>query len=133
MRVELPDGQWAEFRDLSDLRGGDAKAIRRATKFEVRDGALAEISMGMQDAQMDALLVRIITQWSLINYGIPMADPSSLDEIPLSYYNALVSAAEPYKEAIDNAGKSTKENSKESEPISSPAIIQGSAESPPAS
>lgn len=136
MRVPLPRDQWAEFRELDDLKGGDAKAIRRATKFEIRDGQLTEISMGLEDAQMDALLARIITSWSLFDYGLPMRDPTSLDEIPLDTYNALVEAAKPYKDAIDKTGKaSTPANGTGSTTTSSPSgqatpILQGSAISP---
>lgn len=132
MRVPLPRDQWAEFRDIEDLKGGDAKAIRRATKFEIRDGKLTEISMGLDDDQTDALLARIITSWSLFNYGLPMMDPTSLDEIPLDTYNALVEAAKPYKDAIDKTGKgSTSPNGTGSATSSSPAILQGSAISTP--
>jgi hypothetical protein len=136
MRVELPRDEYAEFRDLADLKGGDAKAIRRATKFRVEDGVLNEITMGLQDDQMDALLCRIITSWSLQLYGLPMADPSSLDEIPLDTYNALCEAAKPYKEAIDAAGKSstvkgiesTGSSSPETPQPSKPSVVQATVE-----
>lgn len=105
MRVELPRGQWAEFRDITELRGGDAKAIRRASRFRVNNGVLEEVSMGIADDQMDALLARIIKSWSLAEFNLPMFDISSLDEIPLDTYNALVDAAEPYKDAINKVGK----------------------------
>jgi hypothetical protein len=122
VRVELPGGEWAEFRELADLRAGDAKAIRRATKFQVSDGALTEISMGLQDDQMDALLARIITMWSY-THGHPAAPGSTaLDDIPLEAYDALVEAAAPYKEAVDKAGKSTPATGNVSTVTSSPGI-----------
>lgn len=133
MRVELPRDQYAELRDISDLKGGDAKAIRRATKFAVKDGALTEISMGVSDDQMDALLARIITSWNVRPaaggdpLGLPMFDPDVLDEIPLDTYNALVAAAQPHKDAVEQStGKSTPANGTASNGSSSPAMIQGS-------
>lgn len=131
MRVKLPNDQWAEFRDLADLKGGDAKAMRRATRFKVEDGQLSEITAGIADEQMDALLARIITSWSLFNYALPIADPSSLDEIPLDTYNALVDAAQPYKDAIDKAGKAPALTSVgASDATSSQEIVQGSVMTP---
>jgi hypothetical protein len=132
MRVELPRDQFAEMRDIADLKGGDAKAIRRATKFKVHDGALEEISMGIGDDQMDALLARIITSWDVRPasggepLALPMFDPAVLDDVPLDTYNALVDAATPHKDAIDKTGKSTKTSETASTTGSSPAILQGS-------
>lgn len=144
MRVDLPRGQWAEFRDISDLKGGDAKAIRRATRLRVKDGTLEEISMGIGDDQMDALLTRIITEWEVraangTSLGLPLFDKSSLDEMPLDTYNDLCEAAKPYRDAIDNVGKAptlgsgTASTDTSSPPAQTPPILQGSAISQPES
>lgn len=142
MRVELPRGQWAEFRDITDLKGGDAKAIRRATKLKVQDGALTEISMGLGDDQMDALLTRIIIDWGVqaangTPLRVPMLDNTALDEMPLDTYGELCQAAQPYRDAIDKTGKapaltSGNASTATSSPASpAPPILQGSAESIP--
>lgn len=122
MRVELPEGNWAEFREITDLKAGDAKAIRRATKFKVKDGAVDEIPMSIADDQMDALLARIITMWSY-THGHPLVVSTALDDIPLEAYNILVEAATPYKEAVDNAGKSSTQSETESTNTSSPETL----------
>lgn len=129
MRVELPNGQWAEFRDIDKLKAGDGKAIRRATKLKFKPDEAGvprvdEMAMDISDVQMDALLARIITSWDVRDengqqYGHPLADPSVLDDIPIDPYNALVEAAKPYKEKIDAVGKSSTANASNS-PASSP-------------
>jgi len=122
VRVELPDGHSAEFRELTDLTSGDAKAYRRAAKFKVTNGTLEEISMDVADKQMDALLTRIILTWTMPEYGSPQIDPEVLDRLPLKVYDALVDAAQPYKEAVDRVGKSPTTSANESTGTSSPAI-----------
>lgn len=133
MRVPLPRDQFAEFRDITALKGGDAKAIRRATRFQVANGTLSEITMGISDDQMDALLARIITSWDVrpaeggAPLALPMADPSVLDEVPLDTYNALTEAATPYMDAVNKSmGKSATMSENPSSGTSSPAIVQGS-------
>ena len=91
--------------------------------------------MGLGDDQMDALLTRIITSWDVraaneTPLGLPQFDRNALDEVPLDVYNLLVDAAQPLKDAVDQAGKAATGNGTGSAPTSSPEIIQGSAESP---
>jgi hypothetical protein len=115
---------------MSELKAGDAKAIRRAVKLRVKDGVLEEISMSIADDQMDALLARLITMWSF-THGHPMANPAALDELSLEDYNELVQVAQPYKDAVDNAGKSSKPNGKDSVSSSEPATPQTSVQPSP--
>lgn len=129
MRVELPDGQSAEFREITELTSGDAKAYRRAAKFKVTNGTLEEISMDVADKQMDALLTRIILSWTLADYGSPQIDPEVLDRLPLKVYDALVDAAQPYKEAVDRVGKSPTTSASGSTGTSSPEIADTSVTS----
>src|SRR5690348_3808419 len=98
------------MRELADLTGGDAKAVRRATRLRVEDGTLKEISMGLGDDQMDALLTRVITSWDVKGadgtpLGLPRFDKNALEDLPLDVYNLLVEAAQPLKAAVDGAGK----------------------------
>ncbi|GAA4626874.1 hypothetical protein GCM10023196_036900 [Actinoallomurus vinaceus] len=133
MRVELSNGQWAEFRDPNKLTSGDAKALRRATKLQFKpdeDGVprVEEMDMSITDVQMDALLTRIITSWDVRDVdgqplGIPIADPEALDRVPLDDYGTLVEEAKPYKDKIDAAGKSRTEKSNDSSASSPPESL----------
>lgn len=119
------------MRELEDLTGGDAKAVRRATRLKVSNGGLEEISMGLGDDKMDALLTRVITSWDVRSakgepLGLPQFDNTALDQVPLDVYNLLVEAAEPLMNAVDGAGKATTPNEIGSSDTSSPATLQAS-------
>lgn len=118
VRVELPNGNWAEIRDADRLTGGDRRAFKAAIKFKVsQDGGAQEISGDVQERQRNAVLRRLITAWAVTNpatgqmFPIPIAqdpdDPNPvLDEIPLEIYDVLIDAIEQHMERLSNAGKS---------------------------
>lgn len=127
MRVELPNGDWADFRDLDDMTAGDAFAVAEATTFRVKDGALEEVSMGLQHRQMAALITNILTGWSVKDrkgeqIPLPQFDKTgkALRRVPLKHYNELSKAAKPYLDAVNEAGKAEETSETESTPTSSP-------------
>ena len=61
MRVELPSGGWVEYREK--LMAGDKFAVQDAISIEFKDGT-NRASMGLMNDQRNALLGRIITNWS---------------------------------------------------------------------
>lgn len=131
-RVSLPEHpdhpgveQWAEIREVHTLRAGDRKAVDRAVKYRLdEDGAIIrEFTAGDTDARDDALLARLIVEWSL-ELPLPVAVPASLDELPLDIEDALRELLPPYKAALDfKKGQTT--------PLSSPEDSSGSRTTSP--
>lgn len=119
VKIDLPNGDWAEIREANRLTGGDRRAYKAAIKFQVStDGAMQEISGDIQERQRNAVLRRLITSWAVKNpdsgqmYPIPVAqnpdDPYPvLDEIPLEIYDILIEAITPHMDRLENAGKSS--------------------------
>ena len=103
--------QWAELRAPETMRAGDAKALRRAIRLGMNAGGGWDktFSMGDMDAQTDALLARVIVNWSYEAHGLPLpvADTDSLDEIPIDAWEALKAEVEKHKEALDFRNRAT--------------------------
>lgn len=108
-RIDLPEhpdhpgvAQWAELRAPSTMRAGDAKALRKAIRLGMNAGGGWDktFSLGDMDVQADALLTRVIVSWSY-DLPLPVADPDSLDEIPIDAWEALKAEVEKHKEALD--------------------------------
>lgn len=104
-RITLPAGDdgtehWAEIRPVSDLRARDKKAVTRAITVDVGDDGVSHVSVGIADDMRDALLVRLITAWSY-ELPLPVADPASLDELPVAAYDALIEATKEHYRLVD--------------------------------
>src|SRR5215469_57786 len=111
MRVELPEGQWAEIKDPEQLRRKDEKAVLRASSFSVDPVAGTGIIGGSNDQDMeDAMLARVITQWSF-PLPLPCADPESLDQLSLDQAPTLAKAVKPHLELISTVVDPTKKDS----------------------
>jgi hypothetical protein len=104
--------QWAELRAASTMRAGDAKALRRAIRLKANAGGGWDktFSMGDMDARVDALLGRVIVNWSY-ELPHPAADPDSLDEIPIDAWETLRDAIEPHQAALDFRNRATTQKS----------------------
>lgn len=101
MRVELPDGQWAEVAEVDELRSGDRKAVLRATNVEIHDGGVAFVGGAQDDDARDACLARVVRNWSF-ELPLPGADPESLDKLPIKQALALGEAIKPHMDLIFN-------------------------------
>lgn len=110
MRVELPEENWAELRDASDLRAKDKIAVQRAIVFSMRspetteDGqeeARVPVSAGLAEDMVIAMLSRVITSWSL-QPPAPVTR-ETLEDLPLATYTALSDAIVPHLEAVRSA------------------------------
>ena len=107
-RIPLPElddqpgvEQWAEIRAVKELRSGDRKAVRRAWRMEISENGLNKsFSMADEDEQREVLLARIIVSWSLAE-PLPVADPESLERLPLDVYDALVEATKEHFRIVD--------------------------------
>lgn len=104
-RIPLPAGEdgtehWVSVRLVKDLQSGDRRAVRRAIKVDIDEDGVSHISAGAADDMRIALLVRVITGWSF-DLPLPVADPESLDRLPLDAYDALIEATEEHFKAVD--------------------------------
>lgn len=105
MRVDLGNGQYADLKDLSELKAGDRRAVNAATEVRLEgDGAdrKAILPGDMDDNMRYALLARIITAWNL-QWPIPSASvngPVVLDNLTFEQLDALYTAVKPYMALI---------------------------------
>jgi len=101
MRVDLGDGQWAELKELAELNRGDKKATLRASTIELDPVAGKGYVSGANDEdQADALLCRIVTNWSFPQ-PLPSKSPKSLDVLSIAQGDKLQEAVKPYLELIN--------------------------------
>jgi hypothetical protein len=101
MRVDLGEGQWAELKELNQLTRGDKKAVLRATTMELDPSeGKAYISGANDEDQADALMRRIVVEWSF-PMPLPSSDPKVLDRLSLEQGDRLQEAVKPYLELIN--------------------------------
>lgn len=99
MRVEFPSG-WAELKEANELNRGDQKAVLRATTLEIDpDKGVARVGGANDEDMQDALLARVIKDWSL-PLPLPGRNPGSLDQLSIEQAKALGEAVKPYLELI---------------------------------
>jgi hypothetical protein len=104
-KVELPSGGWVEYREK--LMAGDKFAVQDAISVEFKDG-VNRASLGTVNDQRNALLGRIITDWS---YGqtpdqmktLQAADVVIGNAMDLDDYNVLCEAVDPLLNKIMGA------------------------------
>jgi hypothetical protein len=97
MRVELPSGGWVEYREK--LMAGDKFAVQDAISLEFKDG-VNRVALGTVNDQRNALLGRIITNWSFGQTPdqlktLQAADVVIGNALDLDDYNTLSEAVEP--------------------------------------
>lgn len=105
MKIELPSGGWVEYREK--LMAGDKFAVQDAISVEFKDG-VNRASLGTINDQRNALLGRIITNWSFGQTPEQMKDLQAADKVignamDLDDYNALSDAVEPLLNKITGA------------------------------
>lgn len=94
MRVELTDGNWADFRDdLDRVTNRERRSLMKA--FDSVEG---DVSRGM--AVTDALLALLITNWSFDNLPLPMHNVDVLGDLLAPDYDLLEHAASPLQEKL---------------------------------
>lgn len=103
MRVELPSGNWIEYRDK--LLAADRFAVQAVARVELKDSGNSASFLEMQNDMRNALLGRIITKWSY-NGPVPKddsfraADMVIGETMDLDDYAALEKAIEPLMDKI---------------------------------
>jgi hypothetical protein len=96
-KVELPSGGWVEYRDK--LMAGDKFAVQDAISVEFKDG-MNRASLGTLNDQRNALLGRIITNWSFGQTPEQLKSLQAPDVVignamDLDDYNFLSEAVDP--------------------------------------
>lgn len=96
-KCELPSGGWVEYRDK--LMAGDKFAVQDAISVEVNRDGVNKASLGMINDQRNALLGRIITNWSFGQTpdqlkNLQAADVVIGNAMDIDDYNALADAVE---------------------------------------
>lgn len=100
MRVLLPGDQWADIKDVDDLREGDRKAVRKNLEVATDDEGNMLLNVGMADAMYDAMYREFITAWSFEGRPIPAELPGTLDTLTLKQGKALKKAFGEHYELI---------------------------------
>jgi hypothetical protein len=100
MRVDLSDGQWLDLVPASELLDGDRKAVNRAITVEVTDDGRAIMPGDYEDLQRDAMLKRVVTNWSFSHLPIPSQDPASLDKLPIKMAKEVYAAIDEHMALI---------------------------------
>jgi hypothetical protein len=110
VRVELPEGNWAEIRPVEELSRADRRAVNKFVVYEVNaEAGRMVINAGADDDAATALLERICTDWSL-PLPPPSKDVKSLDRLSLAVDDALRAAIRPHTQAILGHNAPTKDN-----------------------
>lgn len=108
--VKLDETNWAQLKEVSDLRRYDRKAFNAATVSEF-DGDTKHLIMrgSTEDEMVDAVLISVVLNWSL-QLPLPSADPASLDKLTLEQDTALREAIQPHFIALKGENVPVKGN-----------------------
>lgn len=102
-RVELPSGNWIEYRDK--LLASDRFAVQAVARVELGDKANSASFLEMQNDMRNALLGRIIVKWSY-NGPVPSedsfraADTVIGETLDIDDYSVLEHEIEPLMDKI---------------------------------
>jgi hypothetical protein len=88
MRIELPNGNWAEVKEISDLRRSDRRALNEAIVIETAEGGHAIVRASLEDDMANAVLPSLVLNWSL-PLPLPSVKPDVLDLLTLEQDQAL--------------------------------------------
>lgn len=100
MRIELPGDQWADVKDVADLREGDRKAARRVLDIPIDDAGNAVINTGMTDLMYEGVYRQVVLAWSFEGRPIPAELPGSLDTLTIQQARGLKKACAEHYELI---------------------------------
>lgn len=111
-KIELPSGGWVEYRDR--LMAGDKFAVQDAVSLVFQDGG-NKASLGLMNDQRNALLGRIILNWSFGQTPDSVKDLMAADVVignamDLDDYNALADAVQPLLDKITGTDKDKDKN-----------------------
>jgi hypothetical protein len=98
-RIELPSGNWIEYREK--LMAADKFAVQNSIILTISDEKGTDVTGGLQNNMRNALLTQIITSWS---FDVPIPSVNAGGDIGMTLdlddYNAIQAAVEPLMEKI---------------------------------
>lgn len=110
MRVQLDDVNWADLKEVSELRRADRSAVNKAIVFEGDPvSGRPVVRASMDDDMADAVLAAVVTNWSL-PLPLPSADLKSLGALTLAQDDRLREAIQPHLDALRGKNTPVKEN-----------------------
>ena len=129
MRVDLPSGNWAEYRDRLSVQ--DRIAANSAVKFTFEPtpdgkGEVRKVTGGNDERMKVALAARLITAWSFPGVPVPsqnIADPEELLDsvLDLDDWDKVSEAIDPLFQRILGAAPKPEDKTPEAaEPAADP-------------
>ena len=110
MQIKLDEVNWADLKEVSDLRRSDRKAVNAAIVFEGDpESGRPIIRASMEDDMTDAVAKHVILNWSL-PFPLPSVDGTSLDKLTLEQADALEAGLKAHLDAIRGKNAPVKEN-----------------------
>lgn len=121
MRVSLDTDNWAELKDVSELRRADRAAVNKRIIINFDEDGSRVIRASMDDDMSEAVIEHVVTEWSF-PYPVPARNPyrpaagkipenpGSLSFLTLEQDDALRQAIQPYLDAISGKGAPTADN-----------------------
>lgn len=109
-QVALDEQNWAQLKEVSELRRSDRKRVNEAIVFEgdpVTGNPIIRASM--DDDIAEAVLKEVVLNWSL-PWQVPSVDVRVLDNLTLEQDTNLRKAIQPHIDAIQGKETPVKEN-----------------------
>lgn len=101
MRITLPDNNWADVRESDDLYEEDRKQVLKHVQFEIDPTNQRRYMRGdFQEAAVDALIARIVENWSYTHLAVPGKDPESMGKLKIKHAKALREGVEGHLKVI---------------------------------
>lgn len=116
--MELGGSDWADLKEVGELRRGDRRAVNEMISFETSKAGGPLIRASLDDDMRSAVLQRVVENWSL-PLPLPGKAPASLDLLTIEQDDALSEAVQPHLDAIRGRSAPVKEN--EDPTVSSPS------------
>jgi hypothetical protein len=121
VRISLDPENWAELKEVTELRRADRAAVNKRVVINFDDEGNRIIYGSMDDDMAEAVIEHVVTEWSL-PFPVPgknphrpatataPENPGSLSFLTLEQDDALRKAVQPHLDAINGRSAPVKEN-----------------------
>jgi NADPH:quinone reductase-like Zn-dependent oxidoreductase len=100
MRVDLPNGQWAEVKDPDELVEDDRKAARKMLDVATDSEGNWTLNASMGDLMREGVITAVVTAWSFEGKPVPSQLPGVLGSLPIRTVRALRRATQEHYDLI---------------------------------
>lgn len=99
MRIDLPDGQWAEITPVDKLTARVRREVKAVLGIDIgADGKPhVEMTSALPEEMKTALIAAVVTAWS---YEQPVT-PDAVWDLPLAAYDQLADAVAEHEAAVN--------------------------------